>query len=203
MKNIKLSSVTMLILSSMAMAGGDIAPVEPIIDEPIIATPIVKSNGLYIGLGYSCMQMGLDTPDVDMRAMSSISGIIGYDVNSYFAIEGRYTKSLSDINYETWTIDEDRDWDMSSVGIYLKPKYAWNKFGIYGLLGYGQVKLDNGSTHTENGLQYGVGVNVAATEKVDVYVDYRRLYDDTNFDGFAEGQDVAVNSFTVGVNYKF
>ncbi len=92
---------------------------------------------------------------------------------------------------------------MSNIALYLKPQYSLGAVTAYGLLGFGQVTLDNGTSYSESGLQYGAGLSAMVTDTVDVYVDYRRLFDDTDFDGSAPGQDVAVNSFTVGANYHF
>lgn len=204
MKMIKLSAVTLLLTSTLAMAGGDLAPVEPVIETPeVAAAPAPTNSGFYAGLGYSCLQMGLDTPDLDVQAMTAISASVGYNINNYLAVEGRYTASLGDLSVETWNTDVDESWDMSNIGLYLKPQYSIDRFKLYGLLGYGQVTFDNGTSYSEAGLQYGGGVSAMATDNIDVYVDYRRLYDDTDLDGFAPGRDAAVNSFTVGANYHF
>ena len=92
---------------------------------------------------------------------------------------------------------------MSNIALYLKPKYTINDFSLYGLAGYGQTTLDNGTSYSVDGFQYGLGVSAMVTESFSVYVDYRRVYDDTDFDGFAIDRDVAVNSFTIGTNYNF
>ena len=53
MKNIVLSTVTIFALSSFALAGGDITPVdEPIIETEEVSEIIVSNDqGLYLGLG--------------------------------------------------------------------------------------------------------------------------------------------------------
>lgn len=204
MKTFKHTLAALVVTSSIAMAGGDIAPVEPAVETPQVAeTPAPTLGGFYAGLGYSCLQMGLDNPDVDIKAMSGISVTAGYEINPYLAVEGRYTVNVGDVTYKTWNIDEDKSWDLSNIGLYLKPKYTYNQFGLYGLLGYGQVTFDNGTSYSEAGLQYGAGVNMMATDNIEVYADYRRLYDDTGFDDYVQNRDVAVNSFTFGANYHF
>jgi len=203
MKMIKLSAVALLLTSTLAMAGGDLAPVEPVIETPEVAESAPALSGFYAGLGYSCLKMGLDTPDWEATAMTAISATAGYDFNPFLAVEARYTASLGDINTKTWNTDVDESWDMSNIGLYLKPQYSMDRFKIYGLIGYGQTTFDNGTSYAENGIQYGAGLSAMATDNIDVFVDYRRLYDDTDFDGFAPGQDAAVNSFTVGANYRF
>jgi opacity protein-like surface antigen len=61
---------------------------------------------------------------------------------------------------------------------------------------------DGSNSFTEESFQYGVGTNFNISE-VSMFVDYRRLYDSEDFDGLTSKQDVAVNSFTVGLNYEF
>lgn len=206
MNSIKLSAVAILLTSTLAIAGGKLVvpPTTEIetIPEPI--EPIVDASGPYLGLGYSCLHLDFDIPDLDARAMTAISVAAGYDFNKYFAVEGRYTASIGDIEAETILGTEDMDWDMSNIALYLKPKYTIDSFTVYGLLGFGEVTYDDGDTsYSEAGFQYGVGIGVMATDNIDVYVDYRRLYDDEEFDGLSENKDVTANSFTVGVNYHF
>ena len=191
-----------LLLSSVqVVAGGDFGKaVEPAIDIPVVEVPAEKT-GFYAGLAYSCMQIATDTPDKEYMG-NGISLSAGYNINPYLAVEARYTASLGDINYQTWNIDEDIDGDMSNIGLYLKPQYAIDKFKVYGLLGYGQVSLDNGTSYSETGFQYGAGVSASVTDDIDVFVDYRRLYDDTGFDDYTN-TDVAANSWSLGVNYNF
>jgi opacity protein-like surface antigen len=200
MKMIKLSALTLLLSSTLAMAGGDLTSVEPAIEIPEVQ---VEATKFYVGLGYSCMQMGLDTPDLEVKSMLSLSATAGYNFNEYLAIEGRYTMNLDDLSVKNWNTDVDRDWDMSNIALYLKPQYTMNNVSIYGLIGYGQTTLDDGTSYSEAGFQYGLGLSTNVTETVSLYVDYRRLYDDSDFDGSAVGRDVAVNSFTVGANYNF
>lgn len=202
MTTIKLSLATFLFSSTFAIAGGDIAPIQPYVETPAIeASPTL--SGFYAGLAYSCLHLTQDTPDETTTAWSGASVSVGYDYNQYLAIEGRYTTSINDVKYEAWNIDEDKSWDMSNVAIYLKPQYSFGIIGAYGLIGYGQTKFDNGTSYTENGLQYGAGLTATINENVQLFVDYRRLYDDVDFDGYAIDKDVAENSWSIGINYKF
>ncbi len=174
--------------------------------EPVLAIPTLEVvKDYYVGVGYSCAQVTGDNPDQKFLAMGAMSVDVGYQVNEFLAVEARYTRSLSDINYKTWNVDRDLDGSsLSNLGIYLKPQYSFEAFGLYGLLGYGQVKLDNGeNTFTETGLQYGLGTTFSVLG-TNIFVDYRRLYDSEGFDTLvSENQDVAANSYTLGVNYLF
>ncbi|MBA1419781.1 MAG: outer membrane beta-barrel protein [Epsilonproteobacteria bacterium] len=137
---ITLSAIALL-MQSVAMAGGDIAPVE----KPIVSLPLVHdNNGLYLGLGLSSMNL-----DNDLSKESfSATGIMlqaGYQVNDYLAVEGRYTIHLGNLKYDhgdtTNPNYSDYPGDFSNVGIYLKPMYRIENFSLYGLLGYGEVSL--------------------------------------------------------------
>lgn len=203
MNTIKLSAVAVLLSSTLAMAGGDLTVVEPSIEVPEVIEAEATKSGFYAGLGYSCMQMTHDTPDLEVTAMTALSLSAGYNINKFLAVEGRYTASLGDLEYKNWNTDVDKEWDMSNIGLYLKPQYNMDSVGVYALLGYGQTTFDNGTSYSVDGLQYGLGLTAAATEDISIYVDYRRLFDDSEFDTYAIDRDTAVNSFTVGANYNF
>jgi len=200
MKKITLSTIALIAMSTFAMAGGDIDPVEPTINVPSVETS-ASASAFYIGAGYSCLQMNFDTPDEELLAMKAVTATLGYDFHEYFAAEVRYTSSIGDLTYKTWDVENDVEKTMSNIGVYLKPKFTVADFAtVYALVGYGQHKIEDSS---EAGIQFGGGFSLMATDDVEVYVDYRRLYDNEDFAEAHAGQDVAVNSFTVGVNYKF
>jgi opacity protein-like surface antigen len=198
MNIIKTSTVTLLLASTLAMAGGDIAPIEPEINTPEVIEAESALTGFYAGLGYSYMKMKDDTADTETTG-HAISVQAGYNFNPYLAVEGRYTATLSDLRAH----DADQNWDMSNVAIFLKPKYTVDRFTLYGLLGYGQVTFDNGTSYSEDGFQWGLGASMMATDNIDVFVDYTRLYDDDGFDTLAGNNDISVDSVNVGVNYNF
>lgn len=206
MDNFKKSIVALMMSSSCVFAGGDLAPIvepEVVIPEPVIVEP--ELTGFYAGLGYSCLQTSYDVPYLDMRAMTALSVTAGYNFNEYLAVEGRYTGSMGDITVKD---DQGREVDTDSIdlqniGIYIKPQYSIESFGLYALLGYGQFSLDNGTAYSEASIQYGAGINAQVTTNIGLFVDYRRLYDDTAFDTFELDRDVIANSYTIGVNYSF
>lgn len=201
MNTIKHSSVVLLLTSTFALAGGDfVTPVEPVIEIPVEETKTL--TGLYGGLAYSCIQITTNGPAMEIMG-SGLSALVGYNFHKNFAVEGRYTTTLGDVSVESKNIDEDKSWDMSNIAIYLKPQYKVGMVNIYGLVGYGQTTLDTSRTYSVDSLQYGAGLSADVSKNVEVFVDYRRLYDDTDFDGFAVGQDVAANSWSLGANYKF
>jgi opacity protein-like surface antigen len=197
MKTIKTSLVSLLMISSLAVAGGDIAPVEPEINTPEVIEDF-SSSGFYAGLGYSYILMNNAGAAGDVTG-NALTLQAGYNIHKYFAVEGRYTMTLGDLD-----VDNGPDnGDISNIALFLKPQYSIDKIKLYGLLGYGQVTYDNGTTdYSEDGFQYGAGISVAATDNIDVYIDYTRLYDDDDFDGLLS-QDITVDAVNIGVNYKF
>jgi len=201
MKKILLSILTILSITNQSFAGGDIDPVEPQISVPMVSEAPAGPMGLYAGLGYSYMKMSADGTNTDTTG-NAITALAGYNILDYLAVEGRYTATLGDINIDNGITDVDNDGDMTNIGLYLKPQYDIDKFTLYGLLGYGQVTVDAGTSYSENGFQWGAGANFTATDNVDVYVDYTRLYDDDEFDGLQAG-DITIDAVNVGVNYKF
>lgn len=192
------TAAALLLLTNLAMAGGDIDPQEPQITLPEIMDDPMTDNYFYTGLAYSYMKMNDDTRDKKVTG-NAITALAGYKFHQYFAVEGRYTATLGDLRAN----NTDNNWDMSNIALYLKPQYAFNQVTLYGLLGYGQVTFDDGSSHSEDGFQWGIGANFAATDTVDVFVDYTRLYDENGFDDILGNNDIAVDSINVGVSYNF
>ncbi len=63
MKKFNLSLVALLAMSTLATAGGDIAPVEPVVETPIVEE---STGSFYAGLGYSYMNLDPDNSDEAM-----------------------------------------------------------------------------------------------------------------------------------------
>jgi len=198
MKLLTTTATSLLLFTSLALAGGDIDPQEPEINLPEMMDETISDNYFYAGLAYSHMRMDDDTFNKKVTG-NALTALAGYKFHQYLAVEGRYTATLGDLRAN----NTDNDWDMTNIALYLKPQYALNQITLYGLLGYGQVDFDNGTSHTEDGFQWGVGGNFAASEMIDIFVDYSRLYDGDGFDDILGTNDTSVDSVNVGVNYNF
>ncbi|MBD3791122.1 MAG: porin family protein [Campylobacterales bacterium] len=211
MKKVTLSLVAIISLSTFAVAGGDITPVEPYVNVPEVKTE--RTGNFHLGLGYSYMNMNVEnfnydsldyvgSSDADITAHSVLfKG--GYNFNEYFGLEGRYTMSVGDLTLDNGQ-ETDIDGDMSNLGIYAKVMYpVMEELSVYGLLGYGQVTVDNGAELSESGFQWGIGAEYAVTENIGLFVDYVNMYNDTGFDGELAGHDVMVDAISVGATYKF
>lgn len=201
--------VGLLLMSGLAVAGGDIAPVEPEVVVPA-PPPVVDESGPYLGVAYSAARYRGDTEEAplqDIKASFTITsgerkvdydGIMaqaGYKFNQYLALEGRYWWSLgdSDWSYAMYggkgelgphESGSEGNEELRAWGVYLKPMYpVTEQFDVYALLGYGGVKLSNdshGDWLDENDFQWGLGASYEFTENISIFVDYVRLLDESN-----------------------
>ncbi|MDD3591913.1 MAG: porin family protein [Sulfurovum sp.] len=214
MKRFVLSLASVMVMGSLATAGGSIMNVEPAI-EPVIAVEKEKGKRFYVGGGYSFINMNIEgsepinavaypplygETDISAHALTLLAG---YDFNQYLAVEGRYTLSLGDLDMDNNGGEKKIDADLSNLALYLKPMYPIGGLTIYGLLGYGQVTLDDEKAYSESGFQWGVGGAYSINDTIGFFVDYTRLYDGKGFDTIWGDQDVVVDSVNVGVTYEF
>lgn len=202
MKKQVLSLVSILALSGVSFAGGDIAPVESVVETPVV----VEQSPFYLGIGIGNASVNdNDTPEEFESTTLMLQA--GYQYSTYIALEGRYTFGL-DTDYSpgsTNSLSSDYNGDFSSWGLYVKPMYPIGDFSLYALLGYGGVMLDDlaGGDAYESGFQWGVGAGYAMSENYTVFVDYVSLYDDTGFDYRARLDDIDSDTWTFGVSYRF
>jgi len=177
MKKVTVSIIAALAVNTFAIAGGDIAPVEPEVTVPEVAE---STGSFYVGAGYSWINLDAGTEHDGDEVLL----LAGYNFNQYIGVEARYA-GLTDC--------------LENYGIYVKPMYPIGDANVYALLGYGETSYDNGVVdNSENGFQWGLGANYAVMENIGVFADWTRLYDDT----FA-GVDSTVDAVNVGVTYTF
>ena len=204
MKKSILSLVSIMALSGLAYAGGDMTTVV----EPVVEIPeVVEVNPFYVGLGMGEAYVNDVATDEEISA-TTLMLQAGYQYNEYLALEGRYTFGLGDSDYDSGNLTglgNDYDGDLSTWGVYVKPMYPIGDISLYALLGYGGVMLDDlaGGDAVEDGFQWGLGASYAFTEEVSVFADYVSLYDDTGFDYRAKLDDVDADAWTVGFSYNF
>jgi opacity protein-like surface antigen len=206
MKKFNLSLVAILAMGTFAMAGGDIAPVEPMVETPMAYK---SSAGFYAGLAYGALDGKWD-PDTsysrDSDTFDELMIQAGYKFNEYIAIEGRYWFGVGDNTWASGTAYE-QDVSVDAWGIYAKPMYPVSEaFNVYALLGYGAVSLDYDIGDTDfddnDGFTWGAGVEYSVNDNVAVFVDYVSLFDDDKNVLGANG-DLTVDTVNVGVTYKF
>ncbi len=217
MKKFNLSLVAFLAMSTFAVAGGDIAPVEPVIETPMVEE---STGAFYVGLGYGMMNTEASLTDGEVTAgldidHSTVMFQAGYQFNPYIAIEGRYWAAVGDADVTASVTGEgsasgDLDDDSNVWGIYLKPMYpVTSEFTVYALLGYGSVEIDiDGDTLLDDEqFQWGLGGSYAFSDNFSVFVDYVLMYDDSLdvpiIRDVALNGDIEVDSWNFGVTYKF
>jgi len=200
MKKLTLSIAAIAAMSTFAMAGGDIAPVEPVVETPVVAP--ATDAGFYVGAAYGLM--GIDYSDPTYSFDTSHDAFMfqaGYKINPYVAVEGRYWTGSSD-DYTTGGTNYSTEVD--AWGIYVKPMYpVTEEFDIYALLGYGDTDPSNTKdaswpTYDTDGFQWGLGASYDVTSNIAVFVDYTELYNDTQ-----NNEDMTIDSWNFGVTYKF
>lgn len=191
---------------SITMGGSNIVPV----DIPVVPVPVEKGP-FYVGVGASYMSLLNNNTDEEFTA-TGITLQAGYRYNDYIAIEGRYTRDVSAVAYEngtsvTFADNDDYPTDFTNMAIYLKPIYPIGDFGIYALLGYGEVALTNipvGSvTRGESGFQWGVGMSYDIYDSFTLFADYTSLYSGDGFDYLATLNSHDATLITVGLSYRF
>jgi len=230
MKNIVLSAAAVFAMSSFAIAGGDIAPIEePVVEVPEVVAPV--DNGFYLGLAYGYLNATADInvgPATIESAIDDSYGEImlqaGYKFNSYVAVEGRYWFGVSDGSWLNPNGSSSSkfpglglaasDLSFDAWGIYVKPMYpVAENFNVYALLGYGSIDStidgdDNWEDSTSaDGFSWGIGAEYAFNENVSVFVDYTCIYNDTTDEVIINGTSVDVDLdadvIDFGVTYKF
>jgi len=218
MKNIVLSAVAVLAMSSFAVAGGDIAPVE----EPIVVPePVVADTGFYIGAAYGYMNNTVDytknkaTTSFLDDSQNELMIDAGYKFNAYVAAEGRYWLGAD----TTYTVDgQPYDISIDAWGLYVKPMYpVTDAVDIYALLGYASTspsvdkKFTNSGYNTYDsndldGFSWGIGAAYSFTDALSVFVDYTSLYNTDDTYATVDGDvtlDSTVDTWNFGLNYQF
>jgi len=215
MKKLNLSLVTVLAMSTFAVAGGDIAPVEP---EVMVDTPmVVEDKGPYVGIAYGYQEIEIDRIDrvaggtlLDEK-FGSIMLDAGYKFNDNIAIEGRYWFGLSSSNDLGWRSGLNSDVTIDAWGLYVKPMYPVTPaFDVYALLGYAGVDatydIPNGgsiTSDTVNGFSWGIGGEYTFSNNWSVFADYTSIIDgeDGNLDAIRT--EDSLTTLNIGVNYQF
>lgn len=185
---------------------------------------LTYSNKAYVGLGYSYMSFKdelryrNEKDDLDLTG-NAITLLGGYSINRYFAVEGRYSRSIGDVSISDISVGSslngmdipvpgmDFDGDMQNIALYLKPMYTTPKVAIYGLLGFGQFKMEADGVNddfSENALQWGFGVMFSSGEHLNIYIDYIRLYGEKEHLFMHDfGASLQVDTLNAGLTYKF
>jgi len=183
------SAIILSILSSILLMGEEISsPYTP--PEP---NTRIAPHSLYAGGGFSHYLADDDTHDITANALTEI---VGYQLNRYFGVEGRFSATLGKVTFDDGVTKKDRKKYISNKSLYLKGTYPVYGVQVYGLLGYGETVT---SKMSESGLQWGAGVNYTLGENYHIYADYTRMYDDAGF----KNDNFSLDNLSLGVLYSF
>jgi len=198
--------VAALAVSSFAFAGGDIAPVEPVVETPAV---VASDSGFYVGLGYSSSMKVTEIGEYDNISLDWSGGtyLAGYQFNKYFATEIRYLRSSGSADHTT---QGKYDADLTNLGLYIKGMYPIGDFTPYVFAGYAKTTIDlaNEPSYFEKSKKtvgYGVGVSYSITENIAVFADvmYNNIgpYQPGEYEGWNGDLDFTATTF--GVTYMF
>jgi len=197
MKKIFITSI--IALYSIVNAGGYVEPAP----QPI--PQVQTQSNWYAGLGLAAIstygnKLKWFNEQTGQDRTGAIVGILGYQFMPNFAVEGRlsyggiengFTKNLN-------------------ASLFLKPSYnITNEISIYGLLGFGWVKIDgnNGYGDIANTVspQLGLGASYKIKKNVDIFADYTwLLHNKSAKTVMPDGStDVSHEAFTAGLIYHF
>ena len=176
MNKYTLSVLTALAMSTTTYAAEDVTP-----------------SPFYLGLAYSYYDSSYGSTDV---TTDGVLGLAGYNINDNFAIEGRYTETLSDLEID----GTDRDKIISNIAVYLKAMYPLDNFALYGLFGYGQTSANNES---EKAPQYGAGLSYDLSNNFGLFLDWTNLYDYSGLNYPGDSSDYEINAWNFGATYNY
>ncbi len=226
MKKMNLSLVAILAMGTFAIAGGDIAPVEPVVEAAEVVVEEISTGAFYVGIGYSLMYSDVTNirygdgfqnfaDDVSLDT-GAVMFDLGYKFNEYVAVEARYWAGVStdELKFSDYTVHGDiLDTDSDAWGIYVKPMYpVTDAFDIYGLLGYGSASLDHAAFGKDvEGISWGVGAAYSFTNNISVFVDYVAFTEDSLTDNAVTNivydhdtaYDHSFDTVNFGLNYQF
>ncbi len=194
----KIMLVTAMV-STMAMAGGNVSPVIEV---------GTQNKDFYVGGALTAVQTYVngdsdwfnDTLTTETGGGAQFqAGYTFYRNNAFTAsVEGRVQKTFW--NYGTDEFEFDGDTALLTYSVLAKPQYNFDDIGVYGLAGYGASRItDNGFKERQNGFVWGLGANYALTDEVELFADYvvNPAFEE---DGF---KDIENDVIAFGVNYRF
>ena len=170
--------------------------------------PVTPEASWYLGVGAG--GLGLATsPSQERIHAKSASLILGYTLNPYLAIEGRYTHAVGSLHYEAGkTASPSKtltDSTYTDIDLLLKLSYPIGHLSPYLLAGYGRSTITHivGADRSEQSLRYGAGLSYHATEHLHLFADYLRAYRGKGFDGRSTDERVTLDRLTLGMTYHF
>lgn len=190
----------------------------------VIMTPSVGFSGGYVGFGLNrdsgSIDMNGETGDqaqqlLGTRSLGEPSGLglnlrAGYDWragNTIFGVWGEIAQSWAKDDVvipavsDTWSVGFGTStaamlrlgYDMGGVMVYSNAGYRWT-----------DVELETFSgaySDRSGGISYGVGIETEFSHHMSGYLEFHRNTGKVDIEGLTA--DLSLNTFTLGVNYKF
>ncbi len=200
MKRIQLSLIALIASSSLAVAGGDIAPIEFYEEEiaveevlvepaptpiptpiptpvPVPVVPVANVSGIYAGLGIVAANYDTNCDCAGEKSgtdkTAGIMARVGYDFNKYVGVEARGMLSNQKGN----------GGEIKHAGVFVKPMIPVSEdTNVYGLVGLAKTKTQGSLRRTDvEGLAFGGGVEYDLSDDKKKNAKY-----DREFDGMAD-----------------
>ncbi len=195
---IKMIVTGLVLAGTMLSAGGDIASVVPVSEEP--RTKSYAGIGLNTATVFSQYDDFIVEDDLSTFSNMGVTAFVGYDAyrDGMFdlAVEGRVGQSM-------WR-ERDNDVSTSFISVLLVPEINFNdrRFGIYGAIGITGLMLDTEyCNQTVTATTYGVGGEYRFNNDVSVFVDYMYNASNKDINYFGDGIDVDVATLGLKVSY--
>lgn len=169
----------------------------------LLATTVVAQAQVYVEASVNGLTAKESEPGIKYQAKpSTFSGLAGYQINPYLAIEGylglgagKATMTENGVNYgEKFKID-------SSYGVFVKPRVAIsNDMELFARLGYLESKFSDSNIYNtipktkQGSVAFGVGANY--------YFDHR-TYLTGSYMSHHSKDGFTVTGVSIGVGYKF
>lgn len=157
-----------------------------------------QSGGMYGEVGLTSVKVSSDGYSLTPRVLR---GVVGYEVNPNFAIEGMVGFGVSDdtVTVSGFKVAGEVD---HMIGLFVKPKVAVSPdLELFARAGFVRTKVTASlsgfglsASDSQSDVSYGVGLAYSISKGTSLNLDYMSYY---NKDG------VKANGVTLGVGFKF
>jgi len=132
--------------------------------------------------------------DTDSYSSYSLEAIFNYEMMDYLDASARVGVGIGyDTNDDANSAYTQSAYVTSNIEVYLKPKYTLQNLELYALLGYANIELESElenimtnttttTTASTSGFAYGVGLSYQAFENNSVFVEWRQLPDEDDYE---------------------
>lgn len=135
------------------------------------------AEGMYAGIGYNSLDLTSSSAPGFVANVDMLSGVLGYRLNSHWAVEGRLGVGVNDDSFNASRLELDSYLGANVLG-QLPLNRAWS---LYGTLGYGFAEFSGrnaaglGFNDDGGSVNYGLGVQFS-TGPYSVRAGYENLY---------------------------